>query len=103
MLGWIGDNGDPDNCLCYVFCSPGAPHQGFYANQRLADLLRRAQALTPRAERAALYRQAEQMLHQAAARLFLAHNRTPLAFSKRITGYIPNPTGAESFRTVAVE
>ena len=23
MLGWTGDNGDPDNFLCYFFCAPG--------------------------------------------------------------------------------
>jgi peptide/nickel transport system substrate-binding protein len=32
MLGWIADHGDPDGALCYLFCVPGAPGQGFYAN-----------------------------------------------------------------------
>ena len=63
MLGWTGDNGDPDNFLCYFFCSPGASREGFYANQPLADVLLRAQKLTNQSERAKLYRQAEQMLH----------------------------------------
>jgi ABC-type transport system substrate-binding protein len=22
MLGWTGDNGDPDNFVCYFFCQP---------------------------------------------------------------------------------
>ncbi len=100
MLGWIGDNGDPDNCLCYVFCAPGAPGQGFYANRLLTDLLLRAQAVTERAERARLYRRAERMLHEDVARLFLAHNRTPIALSWRVAGFVPSPTGTESFATV---
>lgn len=100
MLGWIGDNGDPDNCLCYVFCTPGAPGQGFYANRPLTDLLLRAQTLTSRAERARLYRRAEQILHDDVARLFIAHNRTPLALSTRVVGYVPSPTGTEAFDTV---
>ncbi len=103
MLGWIGDNGDPDNCLCYVFCSPGAANQGFYANKPLADLLLRARTLANQAERATLYRQAEQMLHDDVARLFIAHNQVPLAFSKRVRGYVPNPTGAEYFNTVEIQ
>ena len=103
MLGWIGDNGDPDNCLCYVFCSPGAANQGFYANKPMADLLLRAQRLTNQAERAELYRHAEQMLHHDVARLFIAHNQSPLAFSKRVKGYIPNPTGTEYFNTVEIQ
>jgi peptide/nickel transport system substrate-binding protein len=100
LLGWIGDNGDPDNCLCYVFCAPGAPHQGFYANRTLAELLRRAQRLGDRAERAALYRRAEGLLHEDAARLFLAHARSPVALSRRVHGYVPHPTAVESFATI---
>jgi peptide/nickel transport system substrate-binding protein len=102
LLGWIGDNGDPDNCLCYMFCTPGAPHQGFYANPPLAQLLLRGQALQGRSERAVLYRRAEAMLHEDAARLFLAHARMPVALSRRVRGYEPHPTGVESFAAVEV-
>ncbi len=100
MLGWTGDNGDPDNFLCYFFCSPGAPREGFYSNKPLADVLLRAQALTNQPERARLYRQAEQALHDDVGRLFIANNRPPLAFSKKVKGYVSNPTGAEYFNTV---
>jgi len=102
MLGWTGDNGDPDNFLCYFFCSPGAAREGFYSNRSLADLLLRAQTLTNQADRAKLYRQAEQMLHDDAGRLFVAHNRPPLAFSKKVRGYVANPTGSEYLDTVEV-
>ena len=103
MLGWTGDNGDPDNFICYFFCAPGAPREGFYANQPLADLLLRAQSLTKQSERARLYRQAEQMLHDDVGRLFIANNQPPLAFSKKVKGYVPNPTGAEYFNTVELQ
>jgi peptide/nickel transport system substrate-binding protein len=102
LLGWIGDNGDPDNCLCYVFCSPGAPSQGFYANRPLAELLQRARTTPGRAERAAAYRRAEAILHEDAARVFLAHARTPIAMSRRVHGYVPHPTAVESFATVEI-
>jgi len=103
MLGWTGDNGDPDNFICYFFCQPGAAREGFYGNQPLADLLLRAQTLTNQAERAKLYRQAEQILHDDVGRLFIAHNQPPLAFAKRVKGYVPNPTGSEYFNTVALQ
>jgi peptide/nickel transport system substrate-binding protein len=103
MLGWTGDNGDPDNFLCYFFCSPGVSREGFYANQGLADMLLRAQKLTNQAERAKLYRQAEQLLHDDVGRLFIANNRPPLAFSKRVKGYVPHPTGSEYFNTVEIQ
>lgn len=103
MLGWTGDNGDPDNFVCYFFCQPGASREGFYANQPLADLLLRAASVIDQAERAKLYRQAEQMIHEDVARIFVANNQVPLAFAKRVRGYTPNPTSTEYFNTVEVQ
>jgi peptide/nickel transport system substrate-binding protein len=103
MLGWTGDNGDPDNFLCYFFCSPGVSREGFYANQPLADVLLRAQKLTNQGERAKLYRQAEQILHDDVGRLFIANNQPPLAFTKRVKGYVAHPTGSEYFNTVEIQ
>ncbi|HEV8673289.1 MAG TPA: ABC transporter substrate-binding protein [Methylomirabilota bacterium] len=100
MLGWIADHGDPDGCLCYVFCEPGAPNQGFYANRAVTELLVRARTLSSQAQRAPLYRRAAELLHEDAARLFLAHSQSPIVLSRRVTGYVPNPTGAEAFSTV---
>ena len=103
MLGWTGDNGDPDNFLCYFFCQPGVAREGFYANKPLADVLLRAQKLTQQSERAKLYRQAEQLLRDDAGRLFIANNQPPLAFAKRVKGYVPHPTGSEYFNTVELQ
>lgn len=103
MLGWTGDNGDPDNFVCYFFCGPGASREGFYSNKGLAEVLLQAQRLTDQAKRAALYRKAEQMIHDEAARIFIAHNQPPLAFSKKVKGYVANPTSTEYFNTVQVD
>ncbi|MGH7318001.1 MAG: ABC transporter substrate-binding protein [Candidatus Rokuibacteriota bacterium] len=102
MLGWTGDNGDPDNFLCYFYCIPGASREGFYSNKPLADLLLRAASLTSQAERARLYRQAEQMIQDDVARIFVAHNEPPLGFSKKVKGFVPNPVGNEHFNTVEI-
>ena len=103
MLGWTGDNGDPDNFVCYFFCAIGAPRMGFYANQPLTDVLLQAQKLTDQEKRAELYRKAEQMIHDDVARLFIAHNQPPLAFLKKVKGYVANPTSSEYFNTVQVQ
>jgi len=100
MLGWTGDNGDPDNFVCYFFCAIGSPRMGFYANQPLTDTLLEAQKMTDQAKRAELYRKAEQMIHDDAARIFVAHNQPPLAFLKSVKGYVANPTSSEYFNTV---
>ncbi|MBI3003024.1 MAG: ABC transporter substrate-binding protein, partial [candidate division NC10 bacterium] len=103
MLGWTGDTGDPDNFVCYFFCNPGASREGFYSNKDLAEVLLQAQKLTDQGKRAALYRKAEQMIHDDVSRLFIANNQPPLAFSKKVKGYVPNPTNTEYFNTVQVE
>ncbi len=103
MLGWTGDNGDPDNFVCYFFCSPGASREGFYTNQPLTDLLLQAQKLTDQKKRAELYRKAEQMIHDDVSRIFIANNQPPLPFRKNVKGYVPNPTNTEYFNTVYIE
>ena len=103
MLGWTGDNGDPDNFVCYFFCAYGEARMGFYANRRLTDVLLQAQKLTDQPKRAELYRQAEQMIHDDAARLFIAHNQPPLPFQRKVKGYVANPTNTEYFNTVYFE
>ena len=103
MLGWTGDNGDPDNFVCYFFCAPGASREGFYSNLQLTEVLLEAQRLTDQSKRAALYRKAEQMIHDDVARIFIANNQPPLPFSKKVKGYVPNPTNSEFYNTVSIE
>jgi peptide/nickel transport system substrate-binding protein len=103
MLGWTGDNGDPDNFVCYFFCSPGTSREGFYANPQLTEVLLEAQKLADQSKRAGLYRKAEQMIHDDVARIFIANNQPPLPFSKKVKGYVANPTNSEFFNTVSIE
>ncbi len=44
MLGWTGDNGDPDNFLCYFFCKTGdaAAREGYFPDTEVAKLLNEA-------------------------------------------------------------
>ena len=72
-------------------------------NPPLADLLKRAQTLTSQDERAKLYRQAEQMIHDDVGALFVANNEPPLAFSKKVKGYVPSPLDDERFNTVEIQ
>ena len=104
MLGWTGDNGDPDNFICYFFCKTGenAAREGFFPDEEVAKILNEAAVLTTQEARVPLYQQAEQLVHDRALRLFIANNQPPLAFSAKVTGYVPNPTGTEYFNTVDI-
>ncbi len=107
MLGWTGDNGDPDNFVCYFFCldAKGSPKmtEGFLQDKEVSDVLMKAQALTAQADRAKLYQQAEQMIRDRALRVFIANNQPPLAFSANVDGYITNPTNTEYFNTIVLK
>lgn len=102
LLGWGGDNGDPDNFLGYFYSTGAEPikREGWYQNADLAAILQEAVTLPDPEARAALYRQAEQMLHDEVARVWLGHNNTPLILSATVQGYIPQPVGAENFEFV---
>lgn len=107
MLGWTGDNGDPDNFVCYFFCldakdTPKAM-EGFFQDKEVSDVLKKAAALTVQADRAKLYQQAEQMIRDRVLRVFIANNQPPLALLSNVDGYIANPTSTEFFNTVVVK
>lgn len=107
LLGWTGDNGDPDNFL-YVLLdkdnavTPDAGNIAFYVNDEVHDLLIRARQTTDQAERTRLYEEAQVKIMEDAPWVPLMHTRVPIAVRKGITGYVPNPTGSESLAKVAL-
>lgn len=104
MLGWGGDNGDPDNFTGYFFGGGAEPIQreGWYQNAELADLLHQALVNPDRAARETLYKQTEQLMHDDVMRIWLGHNNTPLIFSSKVSGYGAQPVGADYFEFIKV-
>jgi peptide/nickel transport system substrate-binding protein len=104
MLGWGGDNGDPDNFTGYFFSSGTEPiaREGWYQNKELAELLQKAVTLPDKAERETLYKQADQMLHDDVARIWLVHQATPLILSARVSGYQPQAVDADNYKDIVL-
>lgn len=105
QLGWTGDNGDPDNFIGYFFhdIDEPLPREGFYQNEEVASLLQQARALTDPAERDALYKEAEALHAAEAGRIYIAHGPVPLAFSNRVSGWVPSPFGKELYKFVTLQ
>ena len=103
QLGWTGDNGDPDNFLGYFFADQIKPSEGYYSNPEVDEMLQTARRLTSQEEREPIYQQVEQIMHDEIARLYLALSGVPLAFSSRVSGYVPNPLATEHFKYVSVQ
>jgi peptide/nickel transport system substrate-binding protein len=101
LLGWTGDNGDPDNFL-YVFFGQKEPRSR-YLNPKVAELTGRAQIVFSQEERAQLYREAQVVLKEDAANVPIVHTTPPLAAKKIVKGYIPHATGADRLNLVWLE
>lgn len=108
MLGWTGDNGDPDNFLNVLYSQDkatvgSAGNIGFKKNPEFQDLLDRALKTYDQDERAALYEQANQLLVDQCSHVFIAHSDQNLAFLATVHGYVIHPTSRKFFYPVWVE
>ena len=97
LLGWGGDNGDPDNFLCQFFCGGDASFNGdgegggLPPDELLSDLLKEAATLTDQDARQSRYEEANQLVHDGVLSVPLVHRSPPLIFRSNVTGYVPSP------------
>lgn len=108
LMGWTGDNGDPDNFIYTLLDKDNAvrnssSNYAFYKNSQVHDLLIKAQRETDRNKRSALYKQAQEIIHADAPWAPLVHSTEPLVLMKYVRGYKPHPTGMEKLNTVSVQ
>ncbi|MFC4355678.1 ABC transporter substrate-binding protein [Chryseomicrobium palamuruense] len=105
MLGWTGDNGDADNFL-YVLLDGdniGSNNYTYYDNEELHDLLIAAQSEVDENKRNELYMQAQEIIHEDAPWVPLAHSTPLLAGKAELTGFLPHPTGSDKLHNVDFE
>ncbi|PLT44633.1 Dipeptide-binding ABC transporter, periplasmic substrate-binding component [Paenibacillus pasadenensis] len=105
MLGWNGDNGDPDNFLFTLLHKDtiGSNNYSFYSNEEVNKLLSEGQAETDPAKREELYKQAQVLIKQDAPWIPLVHSTPLLAGKANLKGYVPSPTGGEPYSEVYFE
>lgn len=107
LMGWTGDNGDPDNFIYTLLDKDNAvkgssSNYAFYKNNQVHDLLLKAQRETDRNTRSGLYKQAQEIIHEDAPWVPLVHSTDPLVLMKYVRGFNPHPTGMEKLNTVSV-
>ncbi len=108
MLGWTGDNGDPDNFLNVLYSQDkavvgAAGNIAFKKNQQFQDLLDEALAEFDQSKRADLYEQANELLVEQCSHIFIAHSDQNLGFLATVHDYYIHPTSRKFFYTVWVE
>jgi len=108
MLGWTGDNGDPDNFLNVLYSQDKATvgtagNIAFKKNPDFQALLDEALSTFDQAERARLYEEANALLVEQCSHIFIAHADQNLAFLSTVHGYVIHPTSRKFFCTVWME
>jgi peptide/nickel transport system substrate-binding protein len=97
LLGWGGDNGDPDNYLCQFFCGGEASFnstpdgKAAPPDKALNDLLREASTLTDQAARQSKYEEANARILEVVPAVPVVHRTPPLIFRTNVKGYTPSP------------
>ncbi|WP_421858865.1 ABC transporter substrate-binding protein [Oricola sp.] len=104
LLGWTGDNGDPDNFLAVLLgCDAvGGSNRAQWCDEEFNDLVMKAKAGTQE-ERAALYKQAQAVFKREAPWATIAHSIVHMPMRSNVTGYVMDPLGGHWFDGVDLQ
>ena len=100
LLGWTGDNGDPDNFLHVLLgcaAAKSGPNRARWCHQPFDNLLMQAKVTTSIAKRTALYMKAQVIFKEQAPWVTIAHSVVFMPMSKNVIGYTVNPLGSHQF------
>lgn len=102
MLGWTGDYADPNNFL-YTHFGPGNEKEAGYKNEKVWDTLNKAGGAASPEESIKLFQEAGTLINADLPRIPIVHAPPVLAAKKALTGWVPNPTGGESFAPISIQ
>jgi len=97
LLGWGGDNGDPDNFLCQFFCggdasfNSGPDGVALPPDAELNTMLREAATLPDQDARRLMYEEANARVLQTVPAVPLVHRTPPILFRANVQGYTASP------------
>ncbi|MDZ4093538.1 MAG: ABC transporter substrate-binding protein [Paracoccaceae bacterium] len=99
LLGWTGDNGDPDNFLAVLLgCDAvGGSNRAQWCNADFDALVQKAKTTTDIAERTALYEQAQVVFKDQAPWATIAHSVVFMPMLPSVKGYKMSPLGTHAF------
>ncbi len=107
LLGWTGDNGDPDNFLAVLLgCDkdgkPNANNIPKWCNATFQEAIVTAAEISDQAERTKLYQKAQKIVAEQVPWLNIAHSTVFEPIRKGVTGYKVSPLGKHEFTFVDV-
>lgn len=105
LVGWTGDNGDPDNWLgVNLGCAAiGGNNYAQWCDKSFDDLIVKARTLTRQADRAKLYSDAQVIFKRELPWTTIAHSTVSVPMSTKVKGFKISPFGSMSFYGVSIE
>jgi dipeptide transport system substrate-binding protein len=106
LLGWTGDNGDPDNFFFLAGCDkdgkPAGQNISKWCDAKFNENMMKARTLTDVAERTKIYQEMQKQHYDGVAWLNIAHSTVFEPTRKSVSGYKISPFGAHEFQDVDV-
>jgi len=105
LLGWTGDNGDPDNFFFLLGCTgarEGGQNISKWCDKSFEDKLQQAKKLSEKADRTKLYEEMQVYMKQEAPIVTIAHSTVFEPVSKKVSDYKISPFGRHEFYGVDV-
>ena len=99
LLGWTGDNGDPDNFLAVLLgCDGvGGANRAQWCYQPFEDLIQKAKIVADPAERTKLYEEAQVIFKEQAPWATIAHSVVFQPVRKEVVDFRIDPFGGNLF------
>ncbi len=100
LLGWTGDNGDPDNFMFVLLgceAAKDSANRARWCNKEFNDLLVKAKQTFDVAERTALYQEAQEIFKAEAPWITIAHSVVFMPVRKEVLDYRIDPFGGHAF------
>jgi dipeptide transport system substrate-binding protein len=106
LLGWTGDNGDPDNFLAVLLGCDAAKdgaNRARWCHKPFDDLIQQAKRVADVGERTKLYEQAQLVFKEEAPWVTIAHSVVYEPVRKEVEGYKVSPFGVHVFYGVDIK
>jgi dipeptide transport system substrate-binding protein len=105
LIGWTGDNGDPDNWLTPLLACSARTGSNYskWCYKPFDDLVTKATTVTDRTERVKLYTQAQEIFASQLPYSPIAHSTIYQPISNKVTGFKIDPFGSTYFYGVGLK
>ncbi|MGB0843803.1 MAG: ABC transporter substrate-binding protein [Alphaproteobacteria bacterium] len=105
LLGWTGDNGDPDNFLAVLLGCDGVgrSNRAQWCHKPFDDVIQKAKVVSDPAERTALYQEAQGIFKDQAPWATIAHSVVFKPLRNEVQGFKIDPFGGHIFYGVSLK